>query len=128
VWLDDPLDRPLLAGVRTTRWKLIVDDCTEEKVDAFERRLARQPGAALKADLRGRLLHEMLEANEPVKLFDLDHDPLESTNVAGEYPEKVAELRAVVDAHLALARSAGGDGADSDDELEEQLRALGYLT
>jgi arylsulfatase len=125
---DDPLDRPLLAGVRTTRWKLIVDDCTEEKVLTFERRLAGQPGAARKADLRGRLLREMLEAGEPVKLFDLHNDPLETKNVAAEEPAKTAELRALVDGFLTVARGQSDEGADSDEDLEAQLRGLGYLT
>jgi arylsulfatase A-like enzyme len=123
---DDPLGSPLLAGARTDRWKFIVDDCTREKVDQFEARLARQ-GAALKADLRGRLLREMFDAAEPIKLFDLHADPLETRNVAAEHPDVVRELKSFVDARLDV-RGTDSDEGDSNDELEEQLRALGYLT
>jgi arylsulfatase A-like enzyme len=123
---DDALEEPLLAGARTERWKFVVDSCTREKVDRFEERLARQ-GAALKADLRGRLLREMCEQAEPVKLYDLAVDPLETTNVASEHPDVVAELRAFVDAILAGGRGSSDEG-ESNDELEAQLRALGYLT
>ena len=96
--------------------------------EAFEARLARQQGGAVKADLRGRLLREMHEAREPVKLFDLETDPLESSNVAAAHPDVVAALR------LQLAAIAGGTPeaapveSDEDAALEEQLRALGYLT
>jgi arylsulfatase A-like enzyme len=125
---DDPLEAPLLSGVRTTRWKLILDACTDEKLSRFDERLARQAGTALKADLRGRLLHEMHEAAEPVKLFDLVDDPFETRNVAAEHPDVVATLAESV----ARAGTAGGparsDDGDDDAMLEEQLRALGYLT
>lgn len=124
---DDPLDAPLLSGVRTPEYKLILDDCTDEKLALFEARLARNAGAALKADLRGRLLREMHEAREPVKLYDLAADPLETRNVAAERPDVVADLRARVDRFLGGA-GAGELAGDEDAELEEQLRALGYLT
>lgn len=125
---DDPLIAPLLAGVRTERWKLIVDDCTPEKIEAFRARLARQKDAALKADLRGQLLEEMFRAHEPVKLFDLEADPLETRNVAGEHPEVAAALRAEIVERLGGAGSGESGEADDDALLEEQLRALGYLT
>jgi arylsulfatase A-like enzyme len=123
---DDPLGAPLLAGARTERWKLIVDDCSREKLDLFEARLARQ-GTALKADLRGRLLREMFEAAEPVKLYDLEADPLEARNVAAEHPEVVRELMSFVEANIGSGDGSGDEG-ESNEVLEEQLRALGYLT
>ena len=124
---DDPLEAPLLSGIRTPAYKLIVDDCTDEKLALFEARLARQAGAALKADLRGRLLREMHAAAEPVKLYDLVADPLESTNVAADRPDVVAELRARL-VHFLRASGQTGQAVGEDAELEEQLRALGYLT
>jgi arylsulfatase A-like enzyme len=124
---DDPLDEPLLAGVRTPEYKLIVDACTDQKLALFEARLARQAGAALKADLRGRLLREMHAAPEPVKLYDLAADPLETRNIATERPDVVAALRTRVDRFLGVSTSTQLS-ADEDAALEEQLRALGYLT
>ena len=123
---DDPLGAPLLAGVRTRAWKFIVDECTDEKVAQFEARLARQSGVAVKADLRGQLLREMHAAAERVKLFDLADDPLELRNVASSHPELVAKLSAQVAAFA--AGGAAGEEAGEDAMLEEQLRALGYLT
>ncbi len=125
---DDPPDSPLLAGVRTERWKLVVDDCTDAKLADFEARLARQQGAALKADLRGRLLREMHAAADPVKLYDLAADPLETRNVAEANPEIVAGLRASVARFLGVAAAGPSTEGDEDAALEEQLRALGYLT
>jgi arylsulfatase A-like enzyme len=124
---DDPLGEPLLRGLRTSRWKFLIDDCTAAKLAAFESRLARQAGAALKADLRGILLREMAEAGARVKLFDLAEDPLEVLNVAAREPELVITFTRLLGDALDPA-SAGGREAADDADLEEQLRALGYLT
>lgn len=123
---DDALAEPLLAGVRAEGWKFIIDDCTDAKLAMFEARLARQSGAAVKADLRGQLLREMHAAGERVKLFDLAADPLETRNVAADHPELVATFSAQVAAFL--GGGASGPEAGEDALLEEQLRALGYLT
>jgi arylsulfatase A-like enzyme len=125
---DDPLGAPLLAGVRTNRWKLILDACTDEKVASFEARLARQSSHAVKADLRAALLREMRDAGEPVKLFDLVADPLERRNVAADHPDVVASLRASVERTLGATSGAADIEGEEDALLEEQLRALGYLT
>jgi len=124
---DDPRGEPLLSGVRTNRWKFIRDDCTDAKLRDFEDRLARNPGAALKADLRGRLLREMHSAAEPIKLYDLEADPLETTNVATAHPDVTAELAAAVRANVGAGAGVSAETGE-DAELEEQLRALGYLT
>ncbi|MCC6743285.1 MAG: hypothetical protein IT175_05425, partial [Acidobacteria bacterium] len=87
----------------------------------------RNPGAALKADLRGRLLREMHSAAEPIKLYDLEADPLETTNVATAHPDVTAELAAAVRANVGAGAGVSAETGE-DAELEEQLRALGYLT
>jgi arylsulfatase A len=40
-------------------------------------------------------------AHDPWLLYNLDHDPSEKYDVAGAHPEVLAELRRIVDAHLA---------------------------
>ncbi len=80
---------------------------------------------------------------QPVRrvLWDLRADPRETTDVAGELPERVAELDRFVDRSLAVgtAGSPGAAGIARDpargqepDEIkaqriEEKLRELGYL-
>lgn len=66
---SDSLNEPLLAGVRTGRWKLIIDACSDEKLHQYEGRLAKKAGVGPKARLRWRILREMHRRHEPVKLI-----------------------------------------------------------
>jgi arylsulfatase A-like enzyme len=66
------------------------------------------------------------------ELYDLGRDPLETLDLADEEDEKVSELRQRIAAILeasAEIRSATDAGSEVaiPPELEEQLRALGYL-
>lgn len=63
-------------------------------------------------------------------LYDLSSDPGETTNAAGRLPERLAEMRKLMDkAHDALHRTAGAKAgkAKLDQATRERLRALGYL-
>ncbi len=68
-----------------------------------------------------------------LELFDLVRDPLELRDVSAENPERVAALRAALDAWLSAyperlpADPRTRRGAELDDDVREQLRALGYL-
>jgi len=79
---------------------------------------------------------KMILANEgnprglaPVELYDMQADPVESRNLAGEQAEVVAGLKNDLEQLRAFARSgavAGQSGA-LDDAAKERMRALGYL-
>jgi hypothetical protein len=64
------------------------------------------------------------------ELFDTARDPLDKSNLASSRPERVAELRAMLEAFErrtpARARSFV-DSQQSAAELSEQLQALGYV-
>jgi arylsulfatase A-like enzyme len=62
-------------------------------------------------------------------LYDLEADPAESVNLAGERPEKLAELIVLLDGWVEEMEGAGIDlpHVEPDAELREKLRALGYL-
>jgi arylsulfatase A-like enzyme len=63
---------------------------------------------------------------EEYRLFDLEKDPGETRDVAGEHPEKVAELAKLLDPFLKLDEQARKERTISDEE-REHLRQLGYL-
>ncbi|HVH07939.1 MAG TPA: hypothetical protein VNE71_18245, partial [Myxococcota bacterium] len=63
------------------------------------------------------------------ELFDLGADPKELRDLAKDQPEKLAELRAVLEKELADDRAAQAAAAEVpvDAMRLEQLRALGYV-
>jgi hypothetical protein len=61
-------------------------------------------------------------------LFDLESDPLERVNLAGERPDLVRELSAKVADWSCRPRSAAVEARPEwDNEAKETLRALGYI-
>jgi arylsulfatase A-like enzyme len=67
----------------------------------------------------------LVQARQPLQLFNLDSDPAERTNLALEEPRLVTELMARLQAgraSLALTKRR-----EIDDELRRRLRSLGYL-
>ena len=76
----------------------------------------------------GRWVLHVAPELDQVRLFDLETDPLEQTNVAELHPEQAAELRALAEQrqafYLSRARGRGvGSGADTRSMLEE----IGYI-
>lgn len=68
----------------------------------------------------------------PEELYDLNADPDETKNLAATLPARAAELRALIEAHLAAAETAAVSMTDelSDAEmagLADHLRKLGYV-
>ena len=61
-----------------------------------------------------------------VELYNLADDPLETTNLAAEYPEKVAELKELIRQRFANLPSRL-DAQDLPEDLKKELEALGYV-
>jgi len=63
------------------------------------------------------------------ELFDHRADPLNLKEVASEHPDKVAALKALIEAwqERALAEKVASETGDLSDDEKEALKALGYL-
>ncbi len=66
---------------------------------------------------------------DAVSLYDLNADPGEQSNRAAAMPEKVAELKAMLETLRTMsgASAVSGEGGEISDADEERLRALGYI-
>lgn len=65
----------------------------------------------------------------PEKLFDLENDPNEETNVIEDHPEEAARLRDRLDEHRHLVASTSETDVERPDvgeDVKERLRRLGY--
>jgi len=61
------------------------------------------------------------------ELYNLAEDPGERTNKAGDHPDLVRKLQADLNALYAAAKAKKGLKSRLNKELEDQLRALGYI-
>jgi arylsulfatase A-like enzyme len=64
---------------------------------------------------------------EESELYDLRNDPAETGNLASRHPERVKELRELLERRFATIDSQGRRQEISD-ELEKELESLGYVT
>jgi len=67
-----------------------------------------------------------------MQVYDLEADPHETTNLAGQFPDRERALAAELVEWLELAQAArleGGEGdeAEVDESLKRLLESLGYL-
>jgi choline-sulfatase len=67
-----------------------------------------------------------IQAPRP-ELYDLEADPAETRDLAGEMPARAEALRSGLAAHLARERAVKTDTAGVPADLLEKLGALGYL-
>jgi hypothetical protein len=73
---------------------------------------------------------EYTPVTHPLELYDVESDPLERINLAGEAPEEARALVAKVADRARKKIRPGTDDAlpdDSSDELLKTLRSLGYV-
>lgn len=62
-----------------------------------------------------------------VTLHDLSADPGQMRDIASGRPERVAELRRILDQALTIPGAAEGDEPELDPETKDKLRSLGYV-
>jgi arylsulfatase A-like enzyme len=62
----------------------------------------------------------------PTELYDLAADPGETVNLAGERPDQVARLNALLAQRFAGVKRRGGE-RHVPESLKEELKALGYV-
>lgn len=62
------------------------------------------------------------------RLFDLDEDPVEAWDAAGNYPKEVSRLIAAYEAVLASRPTAEGTAIEPGDALRKELEDLGYIS
>lgn len=87
------------------------------------------PDARVQGHMRAvvRSPYKLVEYSEyPTQLFDLDRDPEETTDVAGDHPEIVQALGSHGARTWKTPPMAGDDIPEVSPELRERLRALGY--
>jgi arylsulfatase A-like enzyme len=63
---------------------------------------------------------------ERIELYNLADDPLETTNLATQYPQKVAELQELIRRRFADLPSRL-ETQELPEDLKEELEALGYV-
>ncbi|MCK9463495.1 MAG: sulfatase-like hydrolase/transferase [Proteobacteria bacterium] len=118
------------------RWKLVSKTAFEPMDDQpLVEFPVQRPGSRIPAVLPDALVervrrkaHEIAAGSPDVRqLFVLEADPAEERNVYGAYPEVARELEAKVEGRIRAKPGAPGGQCPLDDQIEEQLRALGYV-
>ncbi len=69
----------------------------------------------------------ILDENGRPELFHIPDDPMEETDLADEMPERVAELRKLIEAWDNHCQRASAEQAGLSDDDREALKSLGYL-
>ena len=68
--------------------------------------------------------HKLVRVGGREELFDLASDPLEGSNIVAAQPKVASEMRRRLDR---LLRDLGNGGGGPREDIEEALRALGYV-
>ncbi|MCK4546255.1 MAG: sulfatase [Candidatus Eisenbacteria sp.] len=78
---------------------------------------------------RWKLIHKKTPWTNYVRLFDVDADPQELTNVANEYPEVRDRLVRMLQPRMATAPASGTSmpSGELNDFQQERLKELGYV-
>jgi arylsulfatase A-like enzyme len=119
-------------GVRTPDWKYIRIERPEMGAStAFG--LARyviEQGLLLDILRHPRHYWNRYRYDDTERLYDLEADPAEETNLVGDRDDRADDLAAALEEWLDVCRAFRGDGdderADIDAQTKDQLRELGY--
>lgn len=114
-----------LAG--RSLWSLVTDHTELPARDLFAEGLLR--GAERRAIIRWPFKLDAKRGPGRVRLFDLENDPGERTNLAGQRPELVAELRGALEARMRPSAPVSSETrvAPMDEETRQRLISLGYI-
>jgi choline-sulfatase len=74
-----------------------------------------------------KLIRRLRDEGWETSLFDWQQDPAESQDLVSERPVLAAVLSAMIDAKVASLEESAAEEVVLSEELEEDLRALGYL-
>lgn len=122
--LRPPAERPLVAEYL---------EAYEPLLRRFERTNPDWDSAPYRRSIRALRLgpHQLLwSSGEAPELYDLTKRPEERTNLTNRFPQRAAELAALLEAWLEARRPSGPVGGPESvltEQEKEQLRSLGYL-
>jgi len=115
--------RPLMAGQPLPETPAFIETCQN----------SRLPSSFYGVRAGGyKYAYDAANPRIPEELYDLNTDPDETKNVAAARPQKAAELRAMIAAHVAQTDTAAVAMTDEMSDMEmtglaEHLRKLGYV-
>ena len=99
-----------------------------DRAAGFGTATQREPALFSMRTARYKLHHDIETGRS--RLFDLENDPGERENIAGVDPELTSELERRLEIHITDTLAAGVldvESAEIPEDLQERLRALGYL-
>ena len=114
---------PLMEGAELPELPALIETCQN----------SREPSSFYGVRIGGyKYAYDANDPKVPEELYDLAADPEETRNLAQALPHKAAELRRLIENHIAQAETGAVDMTDEMSELEmaglaDHLRKLGYV-
>jgi arylsulfatase A-like enzyme len=114
---------PLMEGAALSELPALIETCQN----------SREPSSFYGVRYGGyKYAYDANDPKVPEELYDLAADPEETRNLAQALPHKAAELRRLIENHVAQAETGAVDMTDEMSELEmaglaDHLRKLGYV-
>lgn len=114
---------PMMRGEKLPELPALIETCQN----------SREPSSFYGIRYGGfKYAYDANDPKVPEELYDLSADPEETRNLAQSRPDKVAELRRLIETHIAQAEAGAVDMTDEMSELEmaglaDHLRKLGYV-
>jgi arylsulfatase len=114
---------PLMEGAELSELPALIETCQN----------SREPSSFYGVRYGGyKYAYDANDPKVPEELYDLAADPEETRNLAQALPHKAAELRRLIENHIAQAETGAVDMTDEMSELEmaglaDHLRKLGYV-